>query len=84
MSQEKRSATFVHAAAAMLIGMVFSACSAGTHSAASVQIPDAAARPSDSVDSESALAEIVVTAGRLAPARVAEQTSSRPPVKRRG
>lgn len=84
MSQEKRIAALAHMVLAMLIGMALGACSAGTYSAAGVQTPDSATRPSETADSGLALPEIVVTATRLPPPRVAEQTSSRPPAKRRG
>ena len=84
MSQERRIPALAHSVLAMMIGMALGACSASTYSAAGVQTPAAATRASDTADSELALPEIVVTATRLPPLRVAEQTSSRPPVKRRG
>jgi len=84
MYQENRRPVLVLAALAMLIGMALGACSAGTYSAVSVQTPDAATRPSATGDSGSAVPEIVVTASRLTSPRVAEQSSPRPPAKRRG
>ena len=82
MSQEKRIPALAHTVLALLIGMAVGACSASAYSAAGVQAPDSATRPSDTADSGLALPEIVVTATRLPPPRVAEQTSSRPPAKR--
>lgn len=84
MSQEKRIPALAHTVLAVLIGMALGACSASTYSAAGVQTPDPATRPPATADSGLALPEIVVTATRLPPPRVAEQTSSRPPAKRRG
>jgi hypothetical protein len=84
MSQEKRIPALAHMVLAMSIGMALAACSSDTYSATRVQAPDSATRPSQTADSGLALPEIVVTATRLPPPRVAEQTSSRPPAKRRG
>jgi len=84
MYQENRRPVLVLAALAMLIGMALGACSARSYSAASVQTPDSATRPSAAGDSGSAVPEIVVTASRLTSPRVAEQNSPRPPAKRRG
>jgi hypothetical protein len=84
MYQENRRPVLVLAALAMLIGMALGACSAGSYSAASVQTPDSATRPSATGDSGSAIPEIVVTASRLTSPRVAEQSSPLPPAKRRG
>ena len=84
MSQEKRIPALAHIALALSIGMAFGACGAGTYTATSVQTHDSETRPLDTADSASVLPEIVVTATRLPSPRVAEQTSARPPVKRRG
>ena len=83
MSPDKRVPALASLVLAALIGMALGACSAGTYSAAGVQTPDSAARPADTADSGPVLPEIVVTATRLPPPRVAEDTSSRPQVKRR-
>lgn len=84
MFQEKRTPVLAHMVLAMLIGVTLAACGAGTYSAAGVQTPDSTTRPSDAADSGLTLPEIVVTATRLPPPRVAEQTSSPAPAKRRG
>lgn len=84
MSQQKHVPALAHLALAMLIGVALGACSASTHSTPGVQTPDTATGPSDAADAGLALPEIVVTATRLPPPRMADQTSSRPPAKRRG
>ena len=80
----KRIHALARTSVAVLIAIALGACSAGTYPAANAQTPDPATRPSSSADSGSILPEIVVTATRLPSPRVADESSSRMPAKRRG
>jgi hypothetical protein len=84
MIKGKRIHALARTSAAVLIATALGACGAGTHSAASTQTSDATAAQSNGAAPLPALPEIVVTATRLAPPRVAAETSSRIPAKRRG
>jgi hypothetical protein len=84
MAPKKRIAARARTAIAVLIGIALAACSGGTYPGAGVQMSASATRASDSAASQPVLPEIVVTATRLTPPRVAEQTTPRPPAKQRG
>ena len=69
---------------AAFIGVALGACSASTYPAPSARTADPPTRQSDARDSTSVLPEVVVSARRLSSPRVAAETLSRPPAKRRG
>lgn len=81
MITARRKRALARTSVGILIAITLSACSGSTHPAASVQTPAAATAPPEAADS--AVAEIVITATRLPPARVAADATSRAPVKRR-
>ena len=83
MISAKRFQALARVSVAVLMGMTLGACGVSSFPAPAAQTPDSAARPSGVADTGSVVPEIVVTATRLPGPRVAEETSSRPPVKRR-
>ena len=84
MIQGKRIQALVRTSVSAVIAVALAACSASTYPAPTTQTPDPPTRQSDAPDSRPMLPEVLVTAPRLNSARVAEETSSQPPAKRRG
>jgi hypothetical protein len=84
MIHRKRIQERVRTLLAALMAVALGACSAGTDPAPTAQTRDPPTRQSDAGDSASMLPEVVVSARRLSPPRVAAETLSRPTAKRRG
>ena len=84
MIHRKRIHALACTSVAVLIGVALGACSASTYPAPTAQSPVSPTRQSASAASGSVLPEVVVTASRLSAPRVAAETLSRPPAKRRG
>jgi hypothetical protein len=64
------------------IAVALGACSAGTYPTSTAQTPDPPTRQSGVADSGPILPEVVVSARRLPPPRIAKETWPRPPTKR--
>jgi hypothetical protein len=84
MIHRKRIRAFARTSVAVFIAATLGACSASTYPAPTAQSPVAPTRQSDTRDPGSILPEVVVTASRLSSPRVAAESLSRPPAKRRG
>jgi hypothetical protein len=84
MIHRKRIRALARTSVAMIIAAALGACSASTYPAPSAQSPVSLTRQSDTRDSGSILPEVVVSASRLSSPRVAAESLSRPPAKRRG
>jgi hypothetical protein len=84
MIHRKRIRALARTSVAVFIAAALGACSASTYPAPTAQSPVAPTRQSDTRDSGSILPEVVVTASRLSSPRVAAESLSRPPAKRRG
>jgi hypothetical protein len=84
MIHRKRIRALARTSVAVFIAAALGACSASTDPAPTAQSPVSPTRQSDTADSGSVLPEVVVTASRLSSPRVAAQTLTRPPAKRRG
>jgi hypothetical protein len=84
MVQGKRIQALAGASVAVFIGGALGACSPSSYPAPSAQTPDTPTRQSDAAEFRSVLPEVVVSASRLSSPRVAKETSSQRPTKRRG
>ena len=84
MIHRKRIHALARSSVAVFITAALGACSASTYPAPTAQSPVSPTRQSASAASGSVLPEVVVTASRLSAPRVAAETLSRPPAKRRG
>jgi hypothetical protein len=84
MIHRKRIRALAPTSVAVFIAAALGACSASTYPAPTAQSPVPPTRQSDTRDSGSILPEVVVTASRLSSPRVAAESLSRPPAKRRG
>jgi hypothetical protein len=84
MTHRKRIHALARTSVAVFVAVALGACSASTYPAPTAQSPVSPTRQSDAADSGSVLPEVVVTASRLSSPRVAADTLSRPPAKRRG
>jgi len=84
MIHRKRIRALARTSGAAFIGVALAACSVSTSPGPTAQNPDPATRRSDVADPGSVLPEVVITAPRPSSARVAEETSSDRPLRRRG
>jgi hypothetical protein len=84
MIHRKRIYALGRTSLAVFIGIALEACSASTHPAPIAQTPDPPTRGEDAGDSGSVVPEVVVSAPRVSSPAMAEESSSRPPAKRRG
>ena len=84
MIHRKRIRALARSSVAVFITAALDACSASTYPAPTAQSPVSPTRQSASAASGSVLPEVVVTASRLSAPRVAAETLSRAPAKRRG
>jgi transglutaminase/protease-like cytokinesis protein 3 len=84
MVQGKRIQVLAGASVVVFIGAALGACSPSSYPAPTAQTPDTPMRQSDAAEFRSVLPEVVVSASRLSSPRVAKETSSQRPTKRRG
>ena len=83
MFYRKRVHALARMSVAVVAGVALGACGASTDPARTARAPIVQGQ-AHGANSSSVLPEVVVSAPRLGSPRVAEETSSRPPAKRRG
>jgi hypothetical protein len=84
MIHRKRIRVLARASVAVFIAVALGACGASTYPVPTAQSAVSPTRQADTADSGSVLPEVVVSASRLSSPRVAAETLSRSPAKRRG